>query len=48
VLVLALAVAVAAADTIYVCWDGSGDYLTTQEGIGAAFDGDEVTGVADA
>ncbi|HUU94136.1 MAG TPA: right-handed parallel beta-helix repeat-containing protein, partial [Phycisphaerae bacterium] len=30
------------ADTIYVCWDGSGDYLTIQEGINAAFDGDEV------
>ena len=30
------------ADTIYVCWDGSGDYLTIQEGIDAAADGDEV------
>jgi len=30
------------ADTIYVCWDGSGDYLTIQEGIDAAVDGDEV------
>jgi parallel beta-helix repeat protein len=30
------------ADTIYVCWDGSGDYLTIQEGIDAAQDGDEV------
>ncbi len=39
--VLALAVT-AHADTIYVCWDGSGDYLTIQEGIDAAQDGDEV------
>jgi hypothetical protein len=31
-----------AADTITVCWDGSGDYLTIQEGIDAAQDGDEV------
>jgi hypothetical protein len=30
------------ADTIYVCWDGSGDYVTIQEGINAAVDGDEV------
>lgn len=30
------------ADTIYVSWDGSGDYLTIQEGINAASDGDEV------
>ena len=30
------------ADTITVCWDGSGDYLTIQEGIDAAVDGDEV------
>jgi len=41
VLVLGLAPA-ADADTIYVCWDGSGDYLTIQEGIDAAQDGDEV------
>jgi hypothetical protein len=30
------------ADTIYVCWDSSGDYLTIQEGIDAAQDGDQV------
>lgn len=30
------------ADTITVCWDGSGDYLTIQEGIDAALDGVEV------
>ena len=30
------------ADTIYVCWDGSGDYLTIQEGIDAASTGDQV------
>jgi parallel beta-helix repeat protein len=30
------------ADTITVCWDGSGDYLTIQEGIDAAQDGDAV------
>ncbi len=42
VLVLALAPPTADADTIYVCWDGSGDYLTIQEGIDAASDGDEV------
>jgi len=40
--VLAYAGATANADTIYVCWDGSGDYLTIQEGIDAAGDGDEV------
>ena len=34
--------AVVSADTITVCWDGSGDYLTIQEGIDAASDGDEV------
>jgi len=39
--VLSLAATVSA-DTIYVCWDGSGDYLTIQEGIDAASDGDEV------
>ena len=39
---LGLAVGVAKADTIYVCWDGSGDYLTIQEGIDVAVDGDEV------
>ena len=32
----------ASADTITVCWDGSGDYLIIQEGIDAASDGDEV------
>ncbi len=32
----------ASADTITVCWDGSGDYLTIQEGIDAALGGDEV------
>jgi parallel beta-helix repeat protein len=37
-----LAAVTAHADTIYVCWDGSGDYLTIQEGIDAALDGDEV------
>ncbi len=37
--VLALAATVNA-DTIYVCWDGSGDYLTIQEGIDAASDAD--------
>ena len=30
------------AGTIHVCWDGSGDYITIQDGIDAAFDGDEV------
>jgi len=39
---LAIATASAYADTIYVCWDGSGDYVTIQEGIDAASDGDEV------
>jgi len=39
---LALAVTVAQADTITVCWDGSGDYETIQPGIDAAQDGDEV------
>ena len=42
VMALALAAATVSADTIYVCWDGSGDYLTIQEGIDAAVDGDEV------
>ncbi len=42
VLALALVTATANADTIHVCWDGSGDYLTIQEGIDAASDGDEV------
>ena len=28
--------------TITVCWDGSGDYLTIQEGIDASTNGDEV------
>jgi len=37
-----LMVATTNADTIRVCWDGSGDYLTIQEGIDAAVDGDEV------
>ena len=30
------------ADSIYVNWDGSGDYITIQEGIDAAVSGDEV------
>jgi len=42
ILVLALTAATLNADTIYVCWDGSGDYLTIQEGIDAAQDSDEV------
>jgi predicted outer membrane repeat protein len=42
VVVLGLSAATADADTIYVCWDGSGDYLTIQAGIDAALDGDEV------
>ncbi len=42
VLVLGLAAGNADADTIYVCWDGSGDYSTIQAGIDAAMDGDEV------
>jgi hypothetical protein len=37
-----LTAAISTADTITVCWDGSGDYLTIQEGIDAAVDGDEV------
>jgi len=41
-LALAPSGATASADTIYVCWDGSGDYVTIQEGIDAASDGDEV------
>jgi len=40
--VLTIGVVGAYADTIYVCWDGSGDYLTIQEGIDGASDGDEV------
>jgi len=40
-LVLSL-VAGVTADTITVCWDGSGDYLTIQDGIDAAVHGDEV------
>ena len=42
VLLLGMTASTANADTIYVCWDGSGDYLTIQEGIDAASDGDEV------
>ncbi len=42
VLAFGLAAVTANADTIYVCWDGSGDYVTIQEGIDAAVDGDEV------
>ena len=43
VLIVGTCLAAAAnADTIYVCWDGSGDYLTIQEGIDAASNGDEV------
>jgi len=41
VLVLGFATAVQG-DTIYVCWDGSGDYLTIQQGIDAADEFDEV------
>ena len=41
-IVLTIGVVGAYADTIFVCWDGSGDYLTIQEGIDAASDGDEV------
>ncbi|HUU98180.1 MAG TPA: right-handed parallel beta-helix repeat-containing protein [Phycisphaerae bacterium] len=37
-----LTAATANAEVITVCWDGSGDYLTIQEGIDAAVDGDEV------
>jgi len=37
-----LTAATANAEVITVCWDGSGDYLTIQEGIDAAQDGDEV------
>ncbi|UCD64855.1 MAG: right-handed parallel beta-helix repeat-containing protein, partial [Candidatus Zixiibacteriota bacterium] len=37
-----LAVPIAGAATITVCGDGSGDYLTIQEGIDAAVAGDEV------
>ena len=32
----------ARADTIYVCWDGGGDYMTIQAGVNAASEGDEV------
>jgi hypothetical protein len=35
-LAAAASVTAARADTIYVCWDGRGDYLTIQEGIDAA------------
>ncbi|HUU83746.1 MAG TPA: hypothetical protein VM243_09600 [Phycisphaerae bacterium] len=42
VLVVVLAPPTVNADTIYVCWDGSGDYETIQEGIDVAQDGDEV------
>jgi len=42
IVLLGSAAGIANADTIYVCWDGSGDYLTVQEGIDAARDGDEV------
>jgi hypothetical protein len=42
ILALALAAPTVKADTIYVCRDGSGDYLTIQGGIDAASDGDEV------
>ena len=42
VLVFGLTVATANADTIFVCWDDSGDYLTIQAGIDAASDGHEV------
>ncbi|HUU94894.1 MAG TPA: right-handed parallel beta-helix repeat-containing protein [Phycisphaerae bacterium] len=42
VVLVAVTAATADGDTIYVCWDGSGDYLTIQEGIDAAQDGDDV------
>ena len=42
VVVPGLTAATANGDTIYVCWDGTGDYVTIQEGIDAAVDGDEV------
>jgi hypothetical protein len=42
VVVPGLTAATANAEVITVCWDGSGDYLTIQEGIDAALDGDEV------
>ena len=42
VVVPGLTAATANAEVITVCWDGSGDYLTIQEGINAASDGDEV------
>ena len=42
VVMLVLTGVAADGDTIYVCWDGSGDYVTIQEGINAATDGDEV------
>ena len=42
VVVPGLTAATANAEVITVCWDGSGDYLTIQEGIDAASDGDEV------
>ena len=41
-LFVVLAAAGVNADTITVCWDGSGDYTTIQAGIDAASDGDEV------
>jgi hypothetical protein len=41
-LIVLLFAATVAGDTIYVCWDGSGDYVLIQEGIDAAQDGDEV------
>ncbi len=40
--VLTIGVVGAYGDTIFVCSDGSGDYVTIQEGIDAASDGDEV------
>ncbi len=39
---LLLGPAAAVADVITVCWDGSGDYLTIQQGLDAAVNGDEV------
>ena len=42
VVVPGLTAATANAEVITVCWDGSGDYLTIQEGIDAASGGDEV------
>lgn len=42
ILVTVLATVRAKAETITVCWDGSGDFTTIQEGINGAIDGDDV------